>query len=194
MGRSVVTLRLARVEDAAMLAELWCDHLRRTDHQEQVVDLEQMIASSCSSSGARIVVAEYDEQAAGALLMRVGAINPVNPEQAVHLVGPQVLPGVRRRGVARALMEAAVAFADEVGVAHLGAAAGAGAGARDGNRFLARLAFAPQASYRLAPVAGVRGRLQAQRPHPSTTPRGASQVSRVLAARRSMRRSQSPTT
>ncbi len=44
---------------------------------------------------------------------------------------------------------------------------------------------------RIAPTAAVRAKLTAQRPSLSTT--GARQVTRVLAARRSLRRAQAPT-
>ncbi len=68
----------------------------------------------------------------------------------------------------------------------------AASGSRDANRFLARLALGPLATLRVAPVAAVRARLVAQRPDLTTTGSGR-QLTRVLAARRSMRRAQSPT-
>ena len=85
-------------------------------------------------------------------------------------------------------MESAVSFAEEIGVTHVVSAATSGS--RDANRFMARLGLGPQAMYRVAPTASVRARLTAQRPA-RTTADGGRQLSRVLAARRSMRRSQS---
>ena len=60
------------------------------------------------------------------------------------------------------------------------------AGARDSNRFMARLALGPAATLRVAPVSAVKGRLQAQRPTMARAP--GRQLPKVLAARRSMRR------
>ena len=87
--------------------------------------------------------------------------------------------------VGAALMEAAVTWAEEHGVTHVATAAVSGA--RDANRFMARLALGPYATLRLATTHAVRSRLSAgRRSATNGTPR---QVTQVLAARRSLRRS-----
>jgi hypothetical protein len=77
-----------------------------------------------------------------------------------------------------------VAWAEELGVAHVATAAVAGS--RDANRFMARIALGPYALLRVAPTHAVRSRLGAgRRPVQSS---GGRQLTQVLAARRSMRR------
>jgi len=91
--------------------------------------------------------------------------------------------------VGSCLMEAVVAFAEELGIGHVGTAVNSGA--RDSNRFMARLGLGPAATLRFAPTGLVKGRLQAHRtglPRPSTR-----HLPKVLAARRSARRRQPST-
>jgi predicted N-acetyltransferase YhbS len=181
----MVSLRNAELADAPVLAELWADAVRRADPQEQVADLELVIKASSASPERRLIVAEYDGRVAGAILLRMTTLSPINLEQVVQAVSPHVFPQYRRHGIGRALMECAVTFAEELGVSHV--ATGARAGSRDANRFMARLALGPFATMRLAPTVAVRAKLTAQRPALATNGR---QLTRVLAARRSMRRAQ----
>ncbi|WP_245155882.1 GNAT family N-acetyltransferase [Nocardioides sp. 503] len=185
MSRSLVSLRCAELSDAPVLAELWCDGLRRADPHEQVADLELVIKGATASPEQRMLVAEYDGALAGAILLRVATLSAINLEQIVQAVSPHVFPQYRRHGIGRALMESAVAFAEELGIAHVATAATSGS--RDANRFMARLALGPYATLRLAPTVAVRGKLTAQRP---VLPGNGRQRTRLLAARRSMRRAQ----
>ncbi|MGN0063164.1 MAG: GNAT family N-acetyltransferase, partial [Nocardioides sp.] len=89
----------------------------------------------------------------------------------------------RRHGAGTALMEAAVAFAEEVGVLHVGTPVIAAS--RESNRFLARLSFSPAAVLRVSPTTTVRSRLTALRPSQRG---GAGQIDRILAVRRQRRR------
>ncbi len=189
MSRTLVALRRAELEDAAFLADLWADGLRRADPQDHVLDLEQVIKTASTSAEQRLVVAEYEEQRAGAVLLLLAPLTSLNLETTVHVVAPQVAAQFRRHGIGRQLMESAASFAEENGVAHL--ATGVAPGARDANRFMARLSLTPHATFRMAPVTAVRARLNAQRPAMPSTTRGGRQRTRVLAARRSMRRSHS---
>jgi GNAT superfamily N-acetyltransferase len=188
MIRSLVSLRSALPSDAPVLAELWSDVLRRTDRESQLEDLLTVIETAAESPVERLVVAEYDGEVAGAVHLRSTTMSPINLEPLVQAISPHVLPRFRRRGVGRALMDAAVSYAEEIGVPHVATAASAGS--RDANRFMARLAFGPQAVLRVAATHVVRGKLNAQRPVPNGS-RG-HHLTQVLAARRSMRRSQTP--
>lgn len=189
MSRSMVTLRCAEVSDAPVLAELWADAVRRADHQDQVADLELVIKTAAASPERRLLVADHDGVLAGAVFLRVCTLSPINLEQTVQAISPHVFPQFRRHGIGRLLMESAVAFAEELGIAHVATAANSGS--RDANRFMARLAFGPHATLRVAPTQVVRAKLTARLPAlPATNGR---QRTRVLAARRSMRRAQSPT-
>jgi GNAT superfamily N-acetyltransferase len=175
-----LTTRAAVREDAPVLAELWSDVLRRVDRAEQVADLEIVIKGAAESPEQRFVVVEYDGNVAGGVFLRMTTLSPINLEPCVQSIQPRVLPEYRRHGVGRALMEAAVAFAEEYGVLHMNATVPTTA--RDANRFMARLGLAPAATYRVGPVGLVRSRLSPARPATGRS------VPRVLAARRSQRR------
>jgi ribosomal protein S18 acetylase RimI-like enzyme len=185
MSRSLVSLRYAELSDAPTLAELWADALRRVDHQDQVADLEQVIKAASESPEQKIVVAEYDGQVAGAVFIGVTTLSPINLEPCVQAISPHVFPQFRRHGVGRTLMECAVSFAEELGIAHVASAAASAS--RDGNRFMARLALGPQAVLRVATTHAVRTKLTAQRPTFDRTG-GGRHLTQVLAARRSQRR------
>ncbi|MDP2773143.1 MAG: GNAT family N-acetyltransferase [Nocardioides sp.] len=186
MSRSLVSLRCAELTDAPVLAELWGDSMRRADHREHVADLELVIKKAAASPEQRLLVADQDGVVAGAVLLRVTTLTPINLEQVVQAISPHVFPQYRRHGIGRLLMESAVSFAEELGVAHVGTAASSGS--RDANRFMARLGLGPHAMLRLAPTVVVRAKLTAQRPATAAT--SGRQLTRVLAARRSMRRAQ----
>lgn len=183
MHRSLVTMRSAELADAPALAELWGDSLRRADRREQLADVELVVKAAAESPEQRIVVADYDGTVAGAVFLRVTTLSALNLDLTVQALSPHVLPEYRRHGVGRMLMEAAVSFAEELGVNHLTTAATSGS--RDANRFMARLALGPQAVLRVASTHAVRAKLTAQRP---VQDRGGRQLSSVLAARRSQRR------
>lgn len=172
--------------DAGFLVELWSVALRHVDHEEQIADLEAVIKVAAESVEQRLLVAEYDGSLAGAVLLRVTTVSPLNLEPTVQAVSPHVLPQFRRHGVGRTLMECAVSYAEELGIAHVTTAAASGS--RDGNRFMARLALGPQAVLRVASTHAVRAKLTAQRPALQRT--GGRHLTQVLAARRSLKRSQ----
>ena len=185
MSRSLVSLRSALPSDAHVLAELWNNVLRRAEPEDQIADLLTVIEAAAASEHERLVVAEYDGEVAGAVHLRVTTLTPLNLERVVQAVSPHVLPRYRRRGVGRCLMDAAVSYAEEVGVGHVATAASSGS--RDANRFMARLALGPRAVLRVAATPIVRAKLTAQSPAAHRS--AARQLPQVLAARRSMRRS-----
>jgi GNAT superfamily N-acetyltransferase len=186
MSRTAVSLREATADDASFLAELWADVLRRADRQDQVADLEIIIKDSSESSEQRLVVAEYDGEPAGAVLVRIGTMSPIDLEPCVQALAPHVLPSFRRKGVGRMLMDAAVTWAEELGIAHV--ATSAPASSRQGNRFMARLSLGPLAVFRVASTQVIRAKLTAQAPRSQRT-RSGRPVGQVLAARRSLRHS-----
>lgn len=182
--RAQVLMRPAVVADAPALADVWCDVLRKVDRDQQVEDVLLVIDRVSAMPEERITVAEVDGVVVGAVHLRATTVSPINLDRVVQAISPHVLPDYRRHGIGTALVEAAVAFAEEIGIGHLATAVSAGA--RDSNRFMARLALGPAATLRMAPVSAVKGRLQAQRP---TMARATGrQLPKVLAARRSMRR------
>lgn len=183
MSRSPVHLRAVREDDVPVLVELWADILRRADPADQAADVRGIVTQTLSAPLERIVVAEYDGRVAGAILLRATTVTPLNLEPVVLAVSPHVLPAFRRRGVGAALVEAAVSWAEELGIGHV--ASGSLSSSRDANRFLARLGLGPQLVLRVAPTAGVRARLLSHRTAARSSTR---QRERLLATRRVLRR------
>lgn len=188
MTRTPMTLREAVRADAPFLADLWQELLRRADRHDQIGDLEFVIKEAGASPEQRLVIAEYGGRPVGAVYLRLATFSPLNLEPTVQALSPHVVPSARRKGVGRALMDAAIAFAEELGVGHVTTAAASGS--RDGNRFLARLGFGPHSTLRHASTQVVRAKLAAQLPASRRAVAGRSQLGQVLAARRSMRRQQ----
>lgn len=186
VSRSPITLRDARLEDAVFVAGLWAPLLRRADGEDQVADVRMLIAAAEASETDRILVAEHDGEPAGAVLLRITTLTPINLERTVEIIGPFVAAAFRRRGVGRALMEAAVGFAEDSGVSHV--SAGAAHNERDANRFLARVGLGAQHVLRSNTTHVVRGKLNAQRVLDRRE--GRVPLGQVLAARRAMRRAQ----
>lgn len=185
MTRSLVSLRAASSADAADLAGLWTDVIRRTGPEDQVADIETVLARVQSATDERIVVAEYDGEFAGAVHLQATTMSALNQEPVVRALSPHVLPRFQRHGIGSALMDTAVSWAEELGIGHVATAAVAGS--RDANRFMARIALGPYAVLRVATTHAVRSRLSAHR-RPATST-GGRQLTQVLAARRSLRRS-----
>lgn len=185
MTRSLVALRAAELSDAPLLAELWTDVIRRTGPEDQVADLEAILAQVENNPDERIVVAEYDGEFAGAVHLQATTMSALNREPVVRALSPHVLPRFQRHGVGSALMDTAVTWAEELGIGHVATAAVAGS--RDANRFMARIALGPYAVLRVATTHAVRSRLSSHR-RPAQQP-GGRQLTQVLAARRSLRRS-----
>lgn len=186
MSRTLVTLREAHVGDVPFLRELWQDSIRPGEVQDQTADLELIVKTAAESPEQRLLLAEYDGAPAGAVFVRATTFGPLNLEPTVQMFSPHVVPEFRRKGVGHALMDAAVGFAEDLGIGHVASAADPGS--RDGNRFLARLGLSPQGIIRGAPTATVRGRVEAARPAGQRVRTSRTHLGQVLAARRSMRR------
>jgi GNAT superfamily N-acetyltransferase len=182
--RSQLLLRPAKDCDVAALAAVWVDVLRRCDHDQQVEDVRRIVDRVSALHEERIVVAEFDGAVVGAVHLRATTFSPINLEPVLQVISPHVLAEYRRHGVGSALMDAAVSFAEELGIGHVGTAVNAAS--RDSNRFMARLALGPAATLRVAPTSAVKGRLHAQRPMLARAT--GRHLPKVLAARRSMRR------
>src|SRR5690606_29461784 len=88
VSRTSVTVREAVLADAPFLAELWSEGLRRADHHERVADLETIIKAASASPDERLVVAEHDGRPAGAVLLRLGTVSPLNLEPTVQVLSP----------------------------------------------------------------------------------------------------------
>jgi GNAT superfamily N-acetyltransferase len=88
------------------------------------------------------------------LVARNDEIGAIDLTPVLHITHLLVDARFRRRGVGRQLLTAAVHLADERGVDHV--LATAASGSREGNRYLARLGFAPLVVHRIAPTSVLR--------------------------------------
>jgi ribosomal protein S18 acetylase RimI-like enzyme len=104
----------------------------------------------------RVLLIAADE--AGAVVGMLCAINDsvgaIDLTPVLHVTHLMVDPRHRRRGIGRSLLAAAVQLADHQGIEHL--LATAAAGSREGNRYLARIGFAPLVVHRIAPTSALR--------------------------------------
>ena len=189
MSRQPVSMRRATVADVPFLVEIWSDMMRRADRQDLVHDLELIVKEAAESAERRLLVAEYDGEPAGAVLLRVVPMTPLNLEPTVQAVAPHVTPSYRGKGIGSALMEAAVMWAEDLGIAHITTAAPSGS--RSGNRFMARLSLGPKATMRASSTVLVRAKLAALQPGSARNPdrmAGRRNLGQVLAVRRQLSR------
>lgn len=106
-------------------------------------------------SDARLLIATDESGAAvGMLVTRPDSVGAIDLTPVLHVTHLMVDPQHRRRGIGRALLAAAVQLADEQGFEHV--LSTAAAGSREGNRYLARIGFAPLVVHRIASTATLR--------------------------------------
>lgn len=182
MPRQPLQVRDAVPEDGTDLVRLWTEAGYPIDAPDcGSAELASALAQIAADPEQRIVVGEYDGRVVAALHMRRAPIGPLTREDAVHTAYLAVLPAYRRHGYARAMLEAAVSWAEEKDSSRVTAITTSTS--RDTNRFLARLGLSTLATLRVAPTAGLRARLS---PSPRST--GSRAIGKVLAERRASRR------
>jgi GNAT superfamily N-acetyltransferase len=190
--RSPVHVRDASSDDVASLVEVWGTSGRGTDHEGSPPDLQRAAESVeriAAAPDQRLLVGCIDDRVAGAVHLTRGPLTPIHGDTAVYVGHLQVMDSFRRHGVGRALIEAAVTWAEEENTPHVLAAAAVTS--RDANRFMARLGFAQLAVIRGATVAALRAKMPVEPPAVARLgTRSHRSVGQVLVQRRSLRRSQ----
>jgi GNAT superfamily N-acetyltransferase len=194
MVRNPVQVRNASPDDAEALVEIWGTG-RHTGQEGAPPVLHEAVAAVAriaADPDQRLLVALLDDRVAGAAHLSRGSLTPIHEDAAVFVNHLQVLDRCRRHGVGRALMEAAVTWAEEKGTPHVVAAAAVSS--RDSNRFMARLGLGQIAVVRGASVASLRAKLPVEPPAAArVSTRNHRSVGQVLVQRRSLRRSQART-
>jgi len=105
-----------------------------------------------------LAVAESGEQLMGAAVVGQDTVAGLLDPPSVYVSALLVAPQCRKRGAGRALVAAAAAYADELGMESV--VVGVTPTGREANRFFARLGFAPLVIRRIAPVAALRRTLR----------------------------------
>jgi len=192
--RSPVHIREASPADADALLGVWGGLVARHGERDDVPPAHDEAAASLARITAdpdqRLLVAFLDDKVAGAVHLARLPMSPVHSESAVYVMHLQVLDGLRRHGVGRALMEATVSWAEEKDTPNVIAAASVAS--RDANRFMARLGLSQIALVRGATTAALRAKLPVEPPAAGRvgTPQAQHNVGAVLARRRLLRRAQ----
>jgi len=193
VSRCPVIVREATLDDVPALLEIWSDMARRShcerwsEHGDS--DGVAAVARIAADPEQRLLVAILDGQVAGAAHLMRAPISPLTSDVAVYVSNLQVLDGFRRRGAGRALVDAALRWAEEKDTTHVLAAASAFS--RDANRFMARLGLSQLAVVRGATVTALRAKLPVEPPAAARLGvRDTYSVRHVLAKRRSQRRSE----
>ena len=162
MSRANVRIRPACVDDIAALVEL----TRSVDVSTGAFSGKPLQDSSTDhlterlhdilGQGDRVLLIATDDSGgvAGLLAARSDDVGAIDLTPVLHVTHLTVVPSQRRRGIGRALLAAAVHLADEAGTEHV--LATAAAGSREGNRYLARIGFAPLVVHRIAPTSVLR--------------------------------------
>jgi ribosomal protein S18 acetylase RimI-like enzyme len=130
-----------------------------------------------------MLVGFVDDQLVASVHLRRAPLSPLHNEAAVHTSYLHVHPDHRRRGYARAMLDAALSWAEEKDVTHITAITTSNS--RDTNRFLARLGLGTAATIRIASTASMRRKLA---PEVIRSRDARRQLGRVLAQRRSIQR------
>jgi GNAT superfamily N-acetyltransferase len=194
VSRSQVLVEDASEDDAEALVEVWSAVLgaRREDRVPASEPLQEAVSSLAriaTDPDQRLLVARVDGQVAGAVHLTRGPVSPVLAESAVFMWHLNVRDEFRRHGVGRALVDAAVTWAEEKDTAHVLTAASVHS--RDANRFMARLGLGQVALVRGATTAALRAKLPVETPAVVRADRRTHRnVGTVLAKRRSMRRAE----
>ncbi len=185
MSRTPVDVRDLGPQDGPALERLWRDLPRPAE----VVggDLAaKVLAAMAGDPGSRVLVAESGGEVVGTAYLRAARLSPLLDDLILNVSHLQVQESQTRRGVGRALLEAALTHAEHHGISSILVASGVND--RETNRFLARLGLAQVAVVRGSTVAALRARIPAE-PSAGVRSSRTRAVGQVVAARRLQRRS-----
>jgi len=161
VSRGNVRVRPAASSDIAELITLSVDngvaeHVGRRGRKGDTTTLGDRYAELLSDPDRLVLVAvdEASEQVVGFAVLLEEHVGVLAPTATLYLSHLLVAPSFRRRGTGRALLTGAVRHAEDRDIDHV--VVGVQASARDANRYLARLGFAPLVVRRIASVSTLR--------------------------------------
>jgi GNAT superfamily N-acetyltransferase len=183
MSRCALEIRDAVPEDAADLLDLWV-HAARTEQPPRAAEeAAAALAQIAADSDERLLVGLIGGAVVAAVHLRRAPLSPLHTESVVHTSYLVVHPDHRRHGYARALLDAALVWAEEKDVSHMTAITTSNS--RDTNRFLARLGLGTAWTVRVGSTSAMRRKLTPESIRGRDSRR---QLGRVLAQRRSIQR------
>lgn len=159
MSRTNLRVRPATADDVPALVEITRAHealATVTPGRAGADDQRAVRLAAILDDPSRVLLVAADDAGtvAGLLLARHDATGAIDLTPVLHVTHLLVLPGQRRKGVGRLLLAAAVHLADEAATEHV--MVSVAAGSREGNRYLARLGFAPLITHRIAATSTLR--------------------------------------
>jgi ribosomal protein S18 acetylase RimI-like enzyme len=161
--RPPVEVRKAVADDLDDLLLLWSqarEDLGRSGRTLTSPAAEAMrprLLETLCGSETYVLLARWEGRPTGYAVLRLAPVLAILDGHALHIDHLFVLPEARRRGIARALLVAATAIAERHGAEQI--LAGAAPSAKDTQRFLARLGFAPLVVRRAVATSALRRRL-----------------------------------
>jgi GNAT superfamily N-acetyltransferase len=154
----VFSVREAALDDVVTLMPLW-DEIQGDVPGLTVAALIGRIELSLSDVGFKLLVAWDGDTPVGLLCVGLTDVGVWTEVPGVQVSGLHVRAASRPRGVARALLEAAINCADKWGC--ISVVAAVSPGDREANRFFARLGFGQTATHRMVDVSSLRRRVSA---------------------------------
>ena len=163
MTRSHITVRAADESDLADLVQLWAELKRCGALSPRLTALTddrkigERVRRLLERPSGRILLAFIGSQPVGMAMLTTVPLGAMNETPCVQVEYTVVAEAFRRRGVGRALMGAAAAYAEDIGAEQI--TVSVSPMSREANRFYAQLGLTPLAVRRVAPAAALRRRL-----------------------------------
>jgi ribosomal protein S18 acetylase RimI-like enzyme len=161
VSRGNVRVRPAATSDISELIALSidngvADHVGRRGRTGDTTTLADRYAELLADPDRLVLVAvdEESENLVGFAVLLEELVGVLAPTATLYISHLLVAPSFRKRGAGRALLTGAVRHAEDRDIDHV--VAGVQAAARDANRYLARLGFAPLVVRRIASVSTLR--------------------------------------
>jgi GNAT superfamily N-acetyltransferase len=166
VARPHIEVREATLDDVDALLSLWAELRSLSGRADRVLPVparevvRTVLARVHDDPLRRLVIASLDGEVGAMALFSRDPLVPLIDLASVQIDYVVVRNRFRRRGMGRALVAAATAYAEDSGSDHL--VINVFPGLRDANRFYARLGFTPLVVRRVAGVAALRHRLAAE--------------------------------
>jgi len=159
VARNPVHVRDALPDDAEVLVGMWETNIEASARMApaSVESARRAIGNLALDPEQRILLGVIDDEVVGVAYLQRAPLSPIHEETTVRVGHLFVHSEYRGRGVGRALLGFAAAWADEKETKHL--VVNVSAAARDANRFFARLGLTSIATVRATSVAALQERL-----------------------------------